>query len=75
LESRDSINNHQIGGNHQTICCNEISNLFSSSTRPVSQNCSMQQSESFKATATTFRDMGPAEKARAIVWQNLNYKL
>ncbi len=35
----------------------------------------MEQSESVKATATTFREMGPAEKARAILWQNLNYKL
>jgi hypothetical protein len=75
LESRDSINNHQIGGNHQTISCNERSNLFSTSTLPVSQNCSMQQSEIFKATTTTFSEMGPAEKARAILWQNLNYKL
>jgi hypothetical protein len=33
----------------------------------------MQQSESFKATTTTFLEMGHAEKARAILWQKLKY--
>jgi len=67
LESRDSINNHQIGGNHQTICCNERSNLFSTSTLPVSQIAVYSNQRVSKATTTTFREMGPAEKARAIL--------